>query len=158
MKPGSLELHLKLKILRSQYTSWEQNTKSSLTSRVITALFLQVLKTSLNHLTTFRYLLFNMSFLHNKSLVLSAHLTSYQSKQGSLWKITLNFFSRTLENVLSAVNIQITWTSLRISSKSFFLHTVLVQIHPLPSGEQQAKFLGAIQPTWGMRGCAGDWC
>lgn len=117
-------------------------------SRIITVLFKDFLK-SLNH--SLGYQLFDV-ILYNKFLALSAHLKSYHSKQGFLSKNILKFCSRTLENVLGIVNIQMTWTSLGISSKSFSLNTVQVQIHPLPSGEQQAKFLGPLNLLAGWGG------
>lgn len=74
------------------------------------------------------------------------------SKQGFFFlKEYLRILKQNIRECSGTVNIQITGTSLRISSKSFSLNTVLVQIHPLPSGEQQAKFLGPLNllEVWG---------
>lgn len=57
-----------------------------------------------------------------------------------LRKNAIKFGSWTLENVLGVIYIYTTWTSTRISSESFSPDTVLLQIHPLPSGKPPARF------------------
>lgn len=127
-------------------------------NRVITLLFCSLLKTSLNqtepqlwHARPQKSLLLNVVVLYNRWPGLTSTSKKLPPKTSFLHKNTLKFCSRTAENVLGIINIQRTWTSVRISSKSFSLNTVLLQIHPLPSGKWQAKFLGPFNllGAWG---------
>lgn len=92
-----------------------------------------------------------MFVLHNKCPGLPSSSQMLPPKGRLLPKNATKFCSRSLENVLGVTNIQSTRISSRISSKSFPPNSVLVQIHPLPSGELAAKFLGpfSLLGIWG---------